>query len=443
MSTPPPVPAVADTDRYASYTVNGASTAAVDIPFPVYGDASDLVVKLDGSQVDESTYSIGSKSGLSVDTLPRPLTDAQVLFSPAVAPTVIEIFSNMRPRWLAMGVAPGIGRREFNQALGYLVSILREQWATVADLSVPAMIPDARGTLAGRATYDDEAAGFVYQVLDDPDERILFYVKLSSASADWSTPQTGTGKTGATGPAGANGLDGTSFSFKNRVINGQFMINQRAYVSGNVLAAGAYGHDRWKAGAGGCTYSFTPSDAGVTITILTGTLVQVVEAKNVEGGSYAVSWTGSAQVRINGGSYSNSPATVTGVTAGTQVTLEFSTGTVGKVQMEPGTSASAYEKRPYAFEMQMCRRHFQWVPVAFAGYSSAACAFTYGLGTEMMSVPTVGSVVADPALSQSTSNVTSSVVEQPTKTSVVVKVTPTAVATFSIYGYRASLEAEI
>ncbi len=44
-------------------------------------------------------------------------------------------------------------------------------------------------------------------------------------------------------------IQGTSL-IKNKIINGNFDINQRA-VSGTVsLSAGVYGHDRWKDGSG-------------------------------------------------------------------------------------------------------------------------------------------------------------------------------------------------
>ena len=35
----------------------------------------------------------------------------------------------------------------------------------------------------------------------------------------------------------------------NRIINGNFAVNQRTYVTDTALVATAYGHDRWKAGA--------------------------------------------------------------------------------------------------------------------------------------------------------------------------------------------------
>lgn len=159
--------------------------------------------------------------------------------------------------------------------------------------------------------------------------------------------------------------------FKNRIINGNFRENQRA-VSGTVtLSANQYGHDRWKAGAGGCTYTFAASGNDVVITITAGSLAQVIEDRNIEGGVYALSHEGTAQARIaiNGasttGAYAaatkSAPLVTAAANANQQITVEFSTGTVSKVLLEQGSAASAFERRgPY--ELRLCRRYFLSVP---------------------------------------------------------------------------------
>ena len=148
---------------------------------------------------------------------------------------------------------------------------------------------------------------------------------------------------------------------KNRIIDGGFIINQRGYVSGTSLSAGAYAHDRWKAGSGGCTYTFTQAALGVntTITITAGTLVQVIEGCNLaEGGTYVLSWTGTAQGRLNGGSYGASGSVViTGWTAGTNLNVEFNTGTLGSVQLEKGSTATSFDYRPYGTELILCQTY--------------------------------------------------------------------------------------
>ena len=82
----------------------------------------------------------------------------------------------------------------------------------------------------------------------------------------------------------------------NVIINGDFRINQVGYVSGAALTAPAYGHDQWKPGASGGDYSFTQLKSSTQITIAAGkSLIQPIEDVNVAGGSYVLSWTGTAR----------------------------------------------------------------------------------------------------------------------------------------------------
>jgi hypothetical protein len=152
---------------------------------------------------------------------------------------------------------------------------------------------------------------------------------------------------------------------RNIIINGDFRINQRAYVTGTAKAAGVYTHDRWKAGAGGATYTFAQLASSTTITITAGTLIQAVEDKNVEGGTYVLSWTGTAQARAGvnsgapSGSYSVSPLIIAGQTAGTIMSIEFNTGTLGKVKLELGSVPTPFVMTRYANEFTECQRYYE------------------------------------------------------------------------------------
>jgi hypothetical protein len=151
-------------------------------------------------------------------------------------------------------------------------------------------------------------------------------------------------------------INGGPIGVINAIINGNFQVNQRG-VSGTVtLAAGAYGHDRWKAGASGCTYTFATSNNVTTLTISAGSLIQVIEGVNLYSGTYALSWTGTAQGKIGAGSYAGSGVTGT-ATGGTNLNIEFNTGTVSLVQFEPGVEASPFERRDYGRELMMCQRY--------------------------------------------------------------------------------------
>lgn len=159
---------------------------------------------------------------------------------------------------------------------------------------------------------------------------------------------------------------------KNVIHNGGFTVNQRGYASAATLASGAYGHDRWKAGSGGGDYSFTQLASNTTVTIASGkSLIQVIEDKNVQYTSYVLSWTGSAQARyaVNGatpaGSYASSPILITGQNVGTVMSVEFNAGTLGNVQLEPGSTATPFEMRPYQTELALCQRYLP----AFVGSS--------------------------------------------------------------------------
>jgi hypothetical protein len=156
---------------------------------------------------------------------------------------------------------------------------------------------------------------------------------------------------------------------RNRIINGNFSVNQRA-VSGTVtLAAGAYGHDRWKAGAGGCTYTFATALNVTTITITAGTLQQVIEGANLESGTFRLSFTGTATARIDGGAYGLSGAAISGTAVGgTNQTVEFATGTVSRVQYELGSVSTPFEQRPIGLELALCQRYFYAYTCAGGGF---------------------------------------------------------------------------
>jgi len=184
-----------------------------------------------------------------------------------------------------------------------------------------------------------------------------------------------------------------TFGFKNRIINGGFILNQRVYVSGTALSAGIYGHDRWKGGASGGTYTFTQGSTGVntTITITAGSLQQVVEGCNMpEGGTYVLSWTGTAQAKFNGGSYGASPLAVTSITAGANVTIEFGTGTCGNVQLESGSTATSFDVRDYSTELILAQRYFRLVWTCTGTYFSASACLVFIPHPGMRAAPTAG-----------------------------------------------------
>ncbi len=163
---------------------------------------------------------------------------------------------------------------------------------------------------------------------------------------------------------GVAGAPGTNAN-RNRLRNGNCAINQRVVAGSVVLAAGQYGHDGWKAGAAGCTYTFAAAGIDTVLTISAGSLIAPIEARMIEGGAYVASHAGSAQLRVwqgtgatGSGAYVNGPAAVTGLAANTQTNVEFLTGTVSLAQFEPGAAATAFERRTPAGELLLCQRYY-------------------------------------------------------------------------------------
>lgn len=241
--------------------------------------------------------------------------------------------------------------------------------AATALSAVDAAIATALGAADAAATSASAAAAS--KTAADANAAATAADKLSAdADAATAAMQANNASTSASAAAASASAAAASAAiltyrgFVNRLRNADFRINQRG-VSGTVtLAAGAYGHDGWKAGADGCTYTFAQSDMDVTITILAGSLLQPIEAGLIEGGVYRLSHQGTAQARVwqgstpPGGGYAAAPFSTLSLTAVTRTNVEFSTGTVLLPQFERGTSETAFERRPYWAELAFCQRYY-------------------------------------------------------------------------------------
>lgn len=181
------------------------------------------------------------------------------------------------------------------------------------------------------------------------------------------------------------------FRGRNKIINGCFRVNQRAVSGTVVLSAGEYGHDRFKAGASGCTYTFETSGNVTTLTITAGSLQQVIEGENLVSGPHVLSWSGTCQGKIGAGSYGPTGVTST-ITGGEATTVEFGTGTLSLPQFEIGSVATPYEHRFGVVELSLCQRFFalvtgtlRWVPPAPSLYFDTHITFP----VVMRAAPTV------------------------------------------------------
>jgi hypothetical protein len=179
------------------------------------------------------------------------------------------------------------------------------------------------------------------------------------------------------------------FGFRNKIINGDFRINQRVYVSAANLASGSYGFDRWKSNYTNTTLTFTSAPQGQSLTInSSGGLQQVIERANMPAGNYVLSFTGTATGRVynlagTAPSYAASPVTVT-LDGSADVVVEFTasggTATLQNVQLEAGSVASAFERRPIGTELALCQRYYEKsysIDVALGTATGTGAAWAY------------------------------------------------------------------
>lgn len=193
-------------------------------------------------------------------------------------------------------------------------------------------------------------------------------VKVSADGALWKDALTIDRASGVvTFAQGAIGA-GAPRAGRNRLRNPSFRVNQRGVSGAVTLAAGAYGHDGVKAGAGGATYAFAAAGLDVALTISAGTLILPVEAAMMEGGDHTLSHEGTAPARIwqgtgvaGSGAYqpASAPAglVAAGLAAGVQTQVEFGPGAVLRPQLEPGTTPTVYERRSFDDEYRLCERY--------------------------------------------------------------------------------------
>ena len=247
-------------------------------------------------------------------------------------------------------------------------------------------------------------------------------VALATAYGYVAVESNGAGKWTIVAVSGAGGSSGgvtaAQLSGRNAVLNGNFAINQRGTASGTALAAGAYAHDRWKAGANGCTYTFAQAVPDTSATITAGSLIQPVDAPNVTATIWWLSWTGTATARVWQGSASGSFAAgtsasvggvtvntlmVSGLTIGAVANIEFQAGpnggSVGLVQFEPavpGLGPTRFERRHG--ELALCQRYYfrrvasgtkDVVCMLSAYNSTASWGKLFDFPVQMRAVPTI------------------------------------------------------
>lgn len=192
-------------------------------------------------------------------------------------------------------------------------------------------------------------------------------------------------------------------SGRNLVINGSGRINQRGYVSGTATSgANEFTLDRWYVVTSGQSLTFTGDDSGRTMTAPAGGVRQSIEGASIVGGTYVVSFTGTATCSVNGTTRASGDTFT--LTANTSIYIQFSSGTFSNVQLELGSIATPFERRPVGHELALCQRYYwRGLPAGslnFPAYAtSAIMAFVVSFPSYMRIAPTVGVIAPGATLS--------------------------------------------
>ena len=180
--------------------------------------------------------------------------------------------------------------------------------------------------------------------------------------------------------------------FKNYIINGKKVVNQRGLTSTD----NSYNQDRWyKVG---------------------NNRFQGIEGDNnlISGKKYTLSWVGSATASYYVGTATSSiinAQTFTAIVNGGNFTLTISTGqnlwikfasdatgsTFNFVQLEEGSVATPFEHRPYGLELSLCQRYYEvGVSQPFQGqapaYDARGSMGTANFAVNKRVVPTMSSI---------------------------------------------------
>lgn len=381
---------ISSTARKAGPFNGNDSTTTFPFAFKVFSTADVLVVHTDAGGT-ESTLVLGTDYTVSLNADQDVSPGGNVVKTTALATgtklTITSDVENLQPVDLTNqgGFYPKVIGTALDR-LTIMVQQLAEQVSRSVKVGISStttpdeLVAELSGFVSDAAGYASDAAassGLATTAAANAEAAELG-AEVAAASVGFTLTSTSTFQNKSLMSSDGNTVEATSgpgnsqLSDRNKVFNGGFVVNQRAYVSGAAVGAGLYGHDRWKMAASGDTYTFSTTNNKTTVTIPAGKVLrQVVEGLNLQTGTYVLSWEGTAQGKIGAGSYGASGVTGA-ITGGTDTTIEFGPGTVANVQLEIGNKATPFEHRSYGKELALCQRYYESGNGAIGGYSGGA-----------------------------------------------------------------------
>lgn len=249
MSTSP-IPPVLDQDRYAVYRPTAATTDFA-LGFPLFGEAADVSVYLDGNLLalatDYTVRSVGNGASLT----PAPVTDTYVRLNTAISAGKLEIFGNFRPRRTIQASAP-YGTRDFNFAFSLLMSALREMWSKFtraikvpvgeSDLTIPASA-DRAGQVLAFDTAGKPVAGGSFSTIVASAGSAAAAAASASASAQSAANSAAAAQTwdpvNYYTKTQADKITGTKGSKRNRHLNPAFQVCQDRATGAGIVIGGS------------------------------------------------------------------------------------------------------------------------------------------------------------------------------------------------------------
>lgn len=164
--------------------------------------------------------------------------------------------------------------------------------------------------------------------------------------------------------------------FRNLLINGNPIINQRGYLGANTTVANQYTLDRWRVVTSGQAITWSTNSGVRTVNAPAGGIEQVIEGESILGGTYTLSWTGTATATVNGVTIANGGTVA--LAGGLNATVRFINGTFSLAQLEPGTVATPFERRPVGQELALCQRYYEIQPFeTYLGFPAPNATFAH------------------------------------------------------------------